>query len=539
MRIAVPRKTITLILVLIPLLGKAGNEENVVIVANEDDENSILLARHYQEKRKIPKANLLLISTPKDETISWSTFLAEIYNPLLSELVEKEWIEAVASDLFDSVGRRRFGITGHRIGYLVLCRGVPLKIENDPERLKREAASEVQEAFRINRSSVDAELALMAMSEHAITGLVANPLFRRRNPSIYEQQQVIKVARLDGPSVTAVKGMIDGALIAEKKGLMGRTYVDSGGRHRKGDEWLDTVASTIRPLGYDHSAETSARNFGQTDRFDAPALYFGWYAHSVNGPFLNPGFRFPPGAIAVHIHSTSASTLRDPKKSWCGPFISRGVTATLGNVAEPYLEFTHHLDAFVSAIVEGMNLGDAAYYALPTLSWQAVLLGDPLYQPFKVDLEEQLARLGEEQMALGQYAFIRKMRLLRAEGRFTETIEWGERGFRESPGLALGLELGKAYLASGQRNQAVSTLRFAEYISYFSSDDWLPAKGIADLLVAHGEVRVAVVIYRNLIDSPGLPKPLRDEFMKKGKELARRIGDLPLSVEWSARLSTP
>ena len=329
MRIAVPRKTITLILVLIPLLGKAGNEENVVIVANQDDENSILLARHYQEKRKIPKVNLLLISTPKDETISWSTFLAEIYNPLLSELVEKEWIEAVASDLFDSVGRRRFGITGHRIGYLVLCRGVPLRIENDPERLEREAASEVQEAFRINRSSVDAELALMAMSEHAITGLVANPLFRRRNPSIYEQQQVIKVARLDGPSVTAVKGMIDGALIAEKKGLMGRTYVDSGGRHRKGDEWLETVASTIRPLGYDHSAETSARNFGQTDRFDAPALYFGWYAHSVNGPFLNPGFRFPPGAIAVHIHSTSASTLRDPKKSWCGPFISRGVTAKL------------------------------------------------------------------------------------------------------------------------------------------------------------------------------------------------------------------
>ena len=96
----------------------------------------------------------------------------------------------------------------------------------------------------------------------------------------------------------------------------------------------------------------------------------------------------------------------------------------MGNVAEPYLEFTHHLDAFVSALIEGMNLGDAAYYALPTLSWQAVLLGDPLYQPFKVDLEEQLARLGEEQMALGQYAFIRKMRLLRAEGRFTEIRLW-------------------------------------------------------------------------------------------------------------------
>jgi uncharacterized protein (TIGR03790 family) len=47
-------------------------------------------------------------------------------------------------------------------------------------------------------------------------------------------------------------------------------------------------------------------------------LYFGWYAGAVNGPFTVPVFRFPPGAIAVHIHSYSAQSLRSDKQYWCG-----------------------------------------------------------------------------------------------------------------------------------------------------------------------------------------------------------------------------
>jgi len=41
------------------------------------------------------------------------------------------------------------------------------------------------------------------------------------------------------------------------------------------------------------------------------ALYYGWYAGNVAGPFSQPGFKFVPGAIAAHIHSYSAATLRD------------------------------------------------------------------------------------------------------------------------------------------------------------------------------------------------------------------------------------
>ena len=61
-----------------------------------------------------------------------------------------------------------------------------------------------------------------------------------------------------------------------------------------------------------------------------------------------------------------------------------GVTATLGTVFEPYLQFTHRPSLFLRALSRGKNFGDAVYYALPALSWQAVAIGDPLYRPFKV-----------------------------------------------------------------------------------------------------------------------------------------------------------
>ncbi len=61
-------------------------------------------------------------------------------------------------------------------------------------------------------------------------------------------------------------------------------------------------------------------------------------------------FNSAPGAIAVYIHNYSAATLRNANKNWCVPLIAKGVTATLSNVYEPYLEYTHYLDAFFDTL---------------------------------------------------------------------------------------------------------------------------------------------------------------------------------------------
>src|SRR5207302_6965128 len=95
------------------------------------------------------------------------------------------------------------------------------------------------------------------------------------------------------------------------------------------------------------------------------ALYYGWYAGTVAGPFTQPDFRFLPGAVAVHIHSFSANTLRDPNANWVGPLVAKGAAASLGNVYEPYLQLTSHLDIFNDRLLHGFTFAESAYMSIP------------------------------------------------------------------------------------------------------------------------------------------------------------------------------
>ena len=115
---------------------------------------------------------------------------------------------------------------------------------------------------------------------------------------------------------------------------------------------------------------------------DDVILYFGWYVQNADGPFANPEFKFKRGAIATHIHSYSATTLRSPTRWWTGPLLARGAAAVLGNVYEPFLTLTTQLDLFNARLFEGYTFIEAAWMATPGVSWMNVMVGDPLYQPF-------------------------------------------------------------------------------------------------------------------------------------------------------------
>jgi hypothetical protein len=106
-----------------------------------------------------------------------------------------------------------------------------------------------------------------------------------------------------------------------------------------------------------------------------------------------------PGAIAVHIHSFSASTLHDPNANWAGPLLTKGAAATLGNVYEPYLQLTAHLDIFNDRLLHGFTFAESAAMATPALSWMNIAVGDPLYRPFASWLQLDGKRGGETAVA--------------------------------------------------------------------------------------------------------------------------------------------
>ncbi|HEX8077686.1 MAG TPA: hypothetical protein VF511_07715, partial [Chthoniobacterales bacterium] len=67
---------------------------------------------------------------------------------------------------------------------------------------------------------------------------------------------------------------------------------------------------------------------------------------------------------------------------WAAPLVTRGAAATIGNVYEPYLQLTAHLNVFNDRLLHGFTFAESAYMSVPSLSWMSVMVGDPLYRPF-------------------------------------------------------------------------------------------------------------------------------------------------------------
>ena len=521
-------------------LGAKAAEGNlaarVVLLANSADPDSLRVARHYAEVRGVPLENIIALKLPLAESITWREFVVTLWEPLLDELLRAKWVDAIPMALTDPVGRRKLAVHGHRIGALVTCRGVPLKIEHDPA-LDLGTALMQRAEFRTNAGAVDSELSLLAQPNYPIAALVPNPLFQKENPDALERLQVVRVSRLDGPTVEDALGLVDRAVAAERTGLLGRAYVDSGGIHGAGDRWLEALAIQLESLGWAPAVDRDPATLSATARCDAPVLYFGWYASDLNGPFALPGFRFPPGAIAFHIHSYSAGTLRSTTSGWTGPLVARGVTATVGNVFEPYLEQTHRPDLFFRALARGATLVDAAYFSLPAFSWQAMLIGDPLYRPFAVSWETQLQTLATAPPRLTSYAVLRRVNASVASGRRDEALALARSMQRTVPSLALGLALSRLLSEAGDDDSAANALGFVSLLTTIPTDEWALAREAALQLERLGRPVRAVELWRSLLATESLPSELRVTWLPEARRAAQTALDLTQAIAWERALA--
>ncbi len=362
-----------------------------VIVYNRKATDSLALARSYSKARGIPEDHLVGLECSTEEEISRQEYDATIAEPLRKIFIERQWWTL------------RKELEGHptvrttRIHFVALIRGVPLKIRATETYPGDHPVD--NPTGKENRASVDSELAVLGLFSRQISGPTTNPYFQSfRAIQEMDGLPLLLVCRLDGPSEAVVRRMISDAVATEHSGLWGRAYVDgadhTSGAMADGDKWLQSVVKDLRGVGiptiYDQEGALFPSGFPMNDC----VLYYGWYADGVTGPFVDPDFHFAPGAVAVHIHSFSASTLRSQETSWAGPLLSKGATASLGNVYEPYLQLTHHLDIFNNRLLHGFTFAESAYMSLRALSWMNVAVGDPLYRPYEDWL--QLETVGDE-----------------------------------------------------------------------------------------------------------------------------------------------
>ncbi len=514
----------------------APSPSSVVILANRNDPDSLRIARHYAEARGVPAGNLLAFPMPEAETVSWPEFVRWVWQPLQDALVSRGWIDAAPSGLFDDVGRRKYAIAGHRIGALVACRGVPLRVAHDAALYRAESPFTDRPEFRTNQGAVDSELSLLAMGSYPINGLVDNPLFGRRRPDPFTLASVVKVSRLDGATADDAEALVDRALEAERRGLIGRCCLDLGGDYPEGDAWLESVAAQASALGFDETADRTRWPLAETARCDETALYFGWHFPDVNGPFVLPGFRFAPGAIAFHIHSFSARTLRSDRQAWCGPLVARGAAATLGNVFEPYLQATHQPQLFLQALSWGWDLVDAAYYALPVLSWQAVVIGDPLYRPFAVSADAQWRNRAALPPELAGYVALRRLRLREGRGEAAQGLAEARAELKLRPNLALAAAVADRLEAAGRRDEAALALESSLPKGPVRPDQWALLREAAARLESCGRPAVAMTAYRSLLDDARVPWYLREPWLVDARRAALAADDGAQAAAWRREL---
>jgi uncharacterized protein (TIGR03790 family) len=395
---------------LLPVAAGALEPAEVLVIANRKADDSLALARLYMQKRSIPAENLLVLKTSTREICSRAQYDREIAAPLRGYLAGRSGRQPAIRCLVPMAGvplkigpsdknrLHRTGILREEIKRLSEQLNTAEAAEGDGGQTIKKAIEKVRSEMAAlqaltDQAAVDSELALVKAENYPLAGWVPNPFFygfRNKTFTLVKKEQVLMVSRLDGPSPDTVRRVITDSLAAEARGLTGKAYFDArwkmpAERPQSGyalyDYSIHQAARLIRKSGLMPVVTDSSDSLFQKGQCPQAALYCGWYSL---GKYVG-AFAWQPGAVGYHIASSECTTLRNKNsRVWCKMMLEKGVAATIGPVYEPYVQAFPLPELFFSFLADGyLTLAECYLVSLPYLSWQMVLVGDPLYRPFE------------------------------------------------------------------------------------------------------------------------------------------------------------
>ena len=415
-----------------PVMGE-DLRKHVVIVVNDELAASVEIGRYYAKARDISEKQICHIKTKPALAMGRGAFEHQLSKPIRRWLIDNGWM---VTEKLGTGGRARTSVLRNDAWIIVLCYGVPLIIAEVPGD-----GAAATKKLKVNRASVDDDLALLPQGDFDIAGPRRNPYSKQNRPFNGDlARRMVLVTRLDGPSAEVVRQMIDDAIYAEKFGLNGIGYFDErgirSGGYKKGDDWILGAHAAAEKAGFETYLDRRPKIIPATARLPEAALYFGWYTSAAYGPFLRKNFRFKRGAIAYHLYSGSAVVIRTTERYWAGPLLARGAAVTAGYVNEPYLAGTMHLDVFMRRMLGGYTFAEACYMSKGMLSWMTVCLGDPLYRPFAGE-DEQFKKLAAKDDPDLRWAYVRRAYRLARSGKNNDAIRLCDANSEAHPYLHL------------------------------------------------------------------------------------------------------
>ena len=344
------------------VLASAQTAQNVLVVVNEASATSRAIGDYYIQRRRIPLNNVCRVAMAATETISRTEYDATVAAPIGNCLKSHGLVE--------------------KILYMVTTSDVPLRI----------APSGEQSA---DGASVDSELAAFYADlhghPHPLKGPLPNPFFAQRSSAFQHPDfPLYLVTRLAGYDFPDVRGIIDRALAAKNRG---KFVIDlKSSDDAEGNNWLRTAAIAL---------PTDRVVFDESDRVLSGVqdviAYASWGSNDLHRKQRDPGFHWLPGAIVTEFVSTDGRTFKRPPDTWTlgnwgdrktwfagapqsltADSIHQGATGASGHVDEPDLQYTPRPDYLLPSYYHGRNLAESYWLSIPAVSWQNIVVGDPL-----------------------------------------------------------------------------------------------------------------------------------------------------------------
>ena len=363
--------------------AQAQTSDNLLLVVNTRSEASGQIADHYARARQVQEDHIVRLELSDADTISRTDYAARIEAPIAAWLAKHRLQD--------------------RVLYIVLTKGIPLRVDGTG-------------GLSGTVASVDSELALLYRkltgATPQVVGKIDNPLFLGDRPVRLAGRMtrltsdLYLVTRLDGFTVDDVRKMIDRAVQPAQDGQI---VLDqkSAGIDRGGDAWLAQAAERLTTMK--QGERVRLENTRAVAAVTGPVLgYFSWGSNDPANQRRQMGLQFVNGAIGGMFVSTDGRTFREPGPAWrpamagstsggqslVGDLIREGITGVSGHVAEPFLDGIVRPQILFPAYLSGFNLAESFYLAMPYLSWQDVVIGDPLCSPFGTPLAADLLHKG-------------------------------------------------------------------------------------------------------------------------------------------------
>jgi len=333
------------------------DNERVLIVINSNSADSVEIGTYYKLMRNVPDENVVTISAGTGTFISRDRYLSTIRDPVRDHIA--------ARGLED------------KLLYVVTTRGIPLMANQDDYTIR----------------SVDSLLAdLYGTVDPGWGGNYGsdNPYYLEdgRFSSSYG---TLLVARLSGPSAQLAKGLVDRALYAEHHldATTGKAWIDlrarvpnlTSGYYYHAERFIETAGGRIAWEGVETIIDRNSAMF-PNGTCDNTLFYYGWYSYHNFQPIFDGYLKV--GSVAWHLDSASAYILTNPDDpNWTVQMLMRGATISAGAVREPYTFAMQAGGIFYDRFFRGYTAAEAWWASIANTHWRMVLVGDPLYSPFR------------------------------------------------------------------------------------------------------------------------------------------------------------